>query len=45
MVGPLEGVRVLDLGAELTRFASKVLRELGADVARVGRMERGRPEP
>lgn len=35
MVGPLRGVRVLDLAGEAGLFAGRVLAELGADVVRV----------
>jgi crotonobetainyl-CoA:carnitine CoA-transferase CaiB-like acyl-CoA transferase len=34
-MGPLQGLRVIDLTDDLGRFATKLLAELGADVARV----------
>ena len=44
--GPLAGLRVVDLTADLGRFAAKLLAELGADVVRPrGAGSRGRPMP
>ena len=41
--GPLAGVRVLDVGDELGRFAGKLLAEAGADVVRLAAGEPGPP--
>lgn len=35
MTSPLEGVRVLDLGGELSAYGTKILADLGADVVKV----------
>jgi len=44
--GPLAGLRVVDLTADLGRFGAKLLAELGADVIRPrGAGSRGRPMP
>lgn len=44
--GPLAGLRVIDLTADLGRFGAKLLAELGADVVRpLGAGSRGRPMP
>lgn len=44
--GPLAGLRVIDLTADLGRFGAKLLAELGADVVRPrGAGSRGRPMP
>ena len=41
--GPLDGLRVVELGDELSRMAGKVLAESGASVARIGRHSPGPP--
>src|ERR1700712_949467 len=41
LVGPLEGLRVVELSSELGRFAGKLLAESGASVARIGRPSSG----
>ena len=47
MTSPLDGVRVLDLGGELSAYGTKILADLGADVVKVepagGDRQRRRP--
>jgi len=47
MTPPLDGVRVLDLGGELSAYGTKILADLGADVVKVepagGDRQRRRP--
>ena len=47
MTAPLDGVRVLDLGGELSAYGTKILADLGADVVKVepasGDRQRRRP--
>ena len=47
MTSPLDGVRVLDLGGELSAYGTKILADLGADVVKVepegGDRQRWRP--
>ena len=47
MTSPLDGVRVLDLGGELSAYGTKILADLGADVVKVepagGDRQRHRP--
>lgn len=35
MTSPLDGVRVLDLGGDLSAYGTKILADLGADVVKV----------